>query len=57
MKGGGSMNQYTTSSISAGRRKLLRALGIEVVEIPEDEVVCFPVNSSSGYYLPKSSTQ
>ena len=57
MKGSDFMNQYTFGSISKGRRKLLRALGIEVIEIPKDEVVCFPVNSSSGYYLPKSSSQ
>lgn len=50
------MEPYYIGEVPESRRRLLRALGIEVVDLPEDEVILFPYCSSAGYYLPKSST-
>lgn len=55
-KGGDFVNRYQTK-ISKGQRKILKALGFQVIDIPKDEVIAFPINSSTGYYLPKSSSQ
>lgn len=49
------MNHYSVERMTEGKRRLLRALGIEVVEVPEDAIL-FPYCSSGGYYLTTSDS-
>lgn len=50
------MEPYYIGEVPESRRRLLRALSIEVVDLPADEVILFPYCSTGGYYLSKSST-